>query len=153
EAICRQRASSCWNCSVDLPVPGSTITLGPVGALAHPAIVTAAAITTIVFMAQCTLLLVLAELQRVLALRPTNRHRASEIEAQRLEHRAQAVADGIRQRPVVPGHPAPRPAPHRFLDHALRAQAPERNARDRHAFTLRRKVLPEPRGGLPHDLA
>jgi hypothetical protein len=31
----RHAASSVWNCSNDLPAPGSTITAGPVGALAH----------------------------------------------------------------------------------------------------------------------
>src|SRR5262245_46146902 len=32
----RQRASSAWNCSNAFPVPGSTITLGPVGTVTHP---------------------------------------------------------------------------------------------------------------------
>jgi len=34
-AHCRQMASSAWNCSNDLPPPGRTITLGPVGTVAQ----------------------------------------------------------------------------------------------------------------------
>src|ERR1700693_3864315 len=34
-AHCRHRASSAWNCSKDLPPPGRTITLGPVGTVAQ----------------------------------------------------------------------------------------------------------------------
>src|SRR5919197_2744772 len=33
----RQTPSSVWNCSKFLPVPGRTITLGPVGTVAHAA--------------------------------------------------------------------------------------------------------------------
>jgi len=35
-AHCRQAASSAWNCSKGFPADGSTITLGPVGTVAHP---------------------------------------------------------------------------------------------------------------------
>src|SRR5262249_54104016 len=34
-AHCRHTALSAWNCSKFLPVPGSTMTLGPVGTTAH----------------------------------------------------------------------------------------------------------------------
>jgi len=36
-AQARQPASSAWNCSNGFPVPGSTITLGPEGIVAHAA--------------------------------------------------------------------------------------------------------------------
>jgi hypothetical protein len=44
EAHWRQTATSLWNKSKFFPEPGSTMTLGPVGTLAHPA---ARAATTI----------------------------------------------------------------------------------------------------------
>jgi hypothetical protein len=42
-AHCRHVASSIWNCSKFFPVPGSTMTLGPVGTVAQAVLKTATA--------------------------------------------------------------------------------------------------------------
>lgn len=45
-AQCRQTASSDWNCSKFFPLPGRTITLGPVGIVAHAVMPSAATIAS-----------------------------------------------------------------------------------------------------------
>ena len=76
--------------------------------------------------------LVLTELERVLALRLPHRDRPPEVEAQRLEQATHALVDGLGQRPVTTDEAPPCAAPHGFLDDAVSAKAPERDARDRH---------------------
>ena len=49
-ANCRHAASSAWKCSNGLPVPGSTITLGPVGTVAQaPSKIASGAVSRIDF--------------------------------------------------------------------------------------------------------